>query len=108
MKNQNLKKLIKEEILKILSEEDQMENPKLDSSTKMSGAEFNKTFVDFFLNLRKDKAGLGQTELQNLIDLFELVVEYARERNLTQYLEDRIRLVLDPQGKIQDKLNAEK
>jgi hypothetical protein len=108
MNNQNLKKLIKEEILKILSEEDQPENSSLDSSARMSGAEFNKSFVDFFLNLRKDKAGLGQTELQNLIDLFELLVEYARDRNLTQFLEDRIRLVLDPQGKIQAGIDSKK
>ena len=111
MKNEVLKKLIKEEIKKILSEnpsrtQDSGTPRTQDSGTeKLSSSDFNRALTKLFIDLRSDKEGLSQTELQNLIDLFRLMEEFARKKNLTQYIEDRIKLVLDPQGKIQDTLD---
>ena len=96
MKNEALKKLIKEEIKRILNEE---------ADDAVTSGEFNQKLIDFVRDLRANKAGLSGKELQNLLDLFALVEEFAREYTFTQAIEDRIRKIVDPRGKIQAKIN---
>jgi len=103
MKNQILKKIIKEEILKVLKEENKNSSPE-----KISGADFNDKLLQFQRDLRTNKAGLGPMELKNLLDLFELIVEFAREYNLTQSIEDRMRKIVDPRGKLQNQIDNPK
>lgn len=104
MKNEALKKLIKEEIKKIL-ELDDVKNSA--GSEKISGGEFNKELLAFNAKLRGSKAGLGPIELVNLLDLFDLIVEYARQYNLTQNIENRFRIIIDPRNKIQNTIDTE-
>jgi hypothetical protein len=103
MKNEILKKLIKEEIKKILELDDKNSTER----EKISGGEFNKELLAFNAKLRGSKAGLGPTELVNLLDLFDLIVEYARQYNLTQNIENRFRIIIDPRNKIQNTIDTE-
>ena len=104
MKNEQLKRLIKEEIKKILELDDKKNSAGLE---KISGGEFNKELLAFNAKLRGSKAGLGPTELANLLDLFDLIVEYARQYNLTQNIENRFRMIIDPRDKIQNAIDTE-
>lgn len=105
MKNEQLKKLIKEEIKKIL----EIDTPEVASNNtsneKISGAEFNADLLQLLKDLRQDKSGLAGMELKNLIDVFKLITKYAKEFNLSQSLEDRIKKIVDPRDKIQNTIN---
>ena len=90
MKNEILKKLIKEEIKNILES----------SEEPMNTGEFNEKLKDFYLELRSNKIGISTLELQNILDLIELLVLKARESSLTQAQEDRIKLILDPNNRL--------
>jgi hypothetical protein len=112
MKNETLKKLIKEEIKNILKENLTLApNPNIPSKTKdtgqekVSGADFNKALFDFNKNLRANKSGLGQTELKNLLDIFDLMVAFAREYSLTQAIENRLVKIVDANGKLQKQMD---
>jgi len=110
MKNEQLKKLIKEEIKKIL----EIDTPEMDttevapnnpSNEKISGGEFNADLLQLLVNLRKDKSGLAGTELKNLMDIFKLIVRYSKDLNLSQPVEDKIRRIIDPRGNIQNTID---
>ena len=90
MKNESLKRLIKEEIKNILE----------NSEEKINTGEFNDKLKDFYLELRSNKIGISTLELQNILDLIELLVLKARESSLTQAQEDRIKLILDPNNRL--------
>ena len=90
MKNEILKKLIKEENKKIL------ENPE----EKINTGLFNEKLKNFYLELRSNKIGISTLELQNILDLIELLVLKARESSLTQAQEDRIKLIIDPSNRL--------
>ena len=90
MKNEILKKLIKEEIKKILK------NPE----EKINTGLFNEKLKNFYLELRSNKIGISTLELQNVLDLIELLVLKARKSSLTQAQEDRIKLILDPNNRL--------
>jgi hypothetical protein len=131
MKNEQLKRLIKEEIKNILKEANN-ESPfanldrmkakgtgtgmkpggktpfaNLDPGTgtskqntpntgqeKISGGDFNTKITAFLIDLKRDKSTIMDTEKQNLLDLFSLLVQKSREGNLTQTMEDRIKKIL--------------
>ena len=101
MKNEQLKKLIKEEIKKILEIDTPEVAPNNTSNEKISGSEFNADLLQLLKDLRQDKSGLAGMELKNLMDVFKLIVQHAKEFNLSQSLEDRIRKIVDPRGNIQ-------
>jgi len=90
MKKFQLKKLIKEEIKNLLES----------SEEPMNTGEFNEELKNFYLELRSNKIGISTLELQNILDLFELLVLKARESSLTQAQEDRIKLILDPNNRL--------
>jgi hypothetical protein len=90
MKNEILKKLIKEEIKNILES----------SEEKINTGLFNEKLKDFYQELRSNKIGISTLELQNILDLIELLVLKARESSLTQAQEDRIKLILDPNNRL--------
>ena len=90
MKNEILKKLIKEEIKNILK------NPE----EKINTGLFNEKLKNFYLELRSNKIGISTLELQNVLDLIELLVLKARKSSLTQAQEDRIKLILDPNNRL--------
>jgi hypothetical protein len=109
MKNLTLKKLIKEEIKNILKENPEKGSLSLSTTStqpeKVSGGDFNKALFDFNKNLRANKSGLGPTELANLLDVFDLMVAFARQYSLTQPIENRIRKIIDSSGKIQKQMD---
>ena len=105
MKNNQLKKLIKEEIKKILEMNTTEDATNNTSNEKISGGDFNADLLQLLVNLRKDKAGLAGTELKNLMDIFKLIVKYAKEFNLSQPVEDKMRRILDPRGEIQNTID---
>jgi hypothetical protein len=109
MKNETLKKLIKEEIKNILKENPEQGSLSLSTTStqpeKVSGADFNKALFDFNKNLRANKSGLGQTELKNLLDIFDLMVAFAREYSLTQAIENRLVKIVDANGKLQKQMD---
>ena len=124
MKNEQLKRLIKEEIKNILKEG--FLDPKvigktgtgkrpggassftnLDPGTgiskpntantgqeKITSGDFNIEVTEFLRNLKMNKAGMDGKELKNLLDLFDLLVQKSKESNLTQPMEDRIKKIL--------------
>ena len=104
MKNEQLKRLIKEEIKNILKEGPLDKQFAVDgkinygsSNTKqekISGGDFNVEVTEFLRNLKTNKAGMDGKELKNLLDLFDLLVQKSRESNLTQSMEDRIKKIL--------------
>jgi hypothetical protein len=95
MKNEILKKLIKEEIKKILELDNNipLSQPNV-GQEKISGGDFNVEVTEFLRNLKIDKAGMDGKELKNLLDLFKKIVLKAREGTLNQTIEDRIIKVL--------------
>ena len=109
MKNETLKKLIKEEIKNILKENPEQGSLSLSTTStqpeKISGADFNTALFDFNKKLRANKSGLNTVELANLLDVFDLMVEFARTYSLTQNIENRIRKIIDASGKIQGKID---
>jgi hypothetical protein len=109
MKNETLKKLIKEEIKNILKENPEQGSLSLSTTStqpeKVSGADFNKALFDFNKNLRANKSGLGQTELKNLLDIFDLMVAFARKYSLTQAIENRLVKIVDANGKLQKQMD---
>ena len=101
MKNNQLKKLIKEEIKKILEMNTTEDATNNTSNEKISGGDFNADLLQLLVNLRKDKSGLAGTELKNLMDIFKIMVRYSKDLNLSQPVEDKIRRIIDPRGNIQ-------
>ena len=93
MKKFQLKKLIKEEIKNILESSEEL----------MNTGEFNEELKIFYSELRSNKIGINTLELQNILDLFELLVLKAREGSLTQAQEDKIKLILDPNNRLSTK-----
>jgi hypothetical protein len=95
MKNEQLKKLIKEEIKKILELDNNipLSQPNV-GQEKISGGDFNVEVTEFLRNLKIDKSGMDGKELKNLLDLFKKIVLKAREGTLNQTIEDRIIKVL--------------
>ena len=91
MKNEQLKKLIKEEIKKILELDNNIPlyQPNV-GQEKISGGDFNVEVTEFLRNLKIDKAGMDGKELKNLLDLFKKIVLKAKEGTLNQTIEDRI------------------
>jgi hypothetical protein len=83
MKNEQLKKLIKEEIKNIL----ELDNA---GQEKISGGDFNVEVTEFLRDLKTDKTNLDVKELKNLLDLFGKIVLKAREGTLNQTIEDRV------------------
>jgi hypothetical protein len=91
MKNEILKKLIKEEIKKILELDNNIPLAQPNAGQeKISGGDFNIEVTEFLRNLKIDKAGMDGKELKNLLDLFKKIVLKAREGTLNQTIEDRI------------------
>ena len=93
MKKFQLKKLIKEEIKNILESSEEL----------MNTGEFNEELKIFYSELRSNKIGINTLELQNILDLFELLILKAREGSLTQAQEDKIKLILDPNNRLSTK-----
>jgi hypothetical protein len=83
MKNEQLKKLIKEEIKNIL----ELDNA---GQEKISGGDFNVEVTEFLRDLKTNKTNLDVKELKNLLDLFGKIVLKAREGTLNQTIEDRV------------------
>ena len=107
MKNEQLKRLIKEEIKNILKENNPLDRqfppnkgekinygPSNPKQEKISGGDFNIEVTEFLRNLKMNKAGMDSKELKNLLDLFDLLVQKSKESNLTQPMEDRIKKIL--------------
>jgi len=110
MRNEQLKRLIKEEIKNILKEADfttldrklpvkgkityGQPNTAKPGQEKLSGGDFNKRISQFLIDLRKEQGQIMGTEKKNVLDLFLLIVQKAREGNLTQTMEDRIKKIL--------------
>jgi len=100
MKNESLKRLIKEEIKNILENSEEKINTGQEKISggdfnnagqeKISGGDFNVEVTGFLKNLKIDKAGMDGKELKNLLDLFKKIVQKAREGTLNQTIEDRI------------------
>jgi hypothetical protein len=109
MKNESLKRLIKEEIKNIL-ELDNAGQEKISGGDfnnagqekiskgnfnnagqeKISGGDFNVKVTEFLRDLKTDKRNLDVKELKNLLDLFGKIVLKAREGTLNQTIEDRV------------------
>lgn len=100
MKKYDLKNIIKEEIKRILNEEDEMgvEAPAADPKQE----NFLKQLNDLRANLIQNQKGLNPQEKQNLLDLFTFILDFARAGNLTQQLEDRIKKILTPSKKLNE------
>ena len=107
MKNEQLKRLIKEEIKNILKENNPLDRqfppnkgekinygPSNPKQEQISGGDFNIEVTEFLRNLKMNKAGMDSKELKNLLDLFDLLVQKSKESNLTQPMEDRIKKIL--------------
>ena len=124
MKNEQLKRLIKEEIKNILKEG--FLDPKvigkpgtvtrpggassftnLDPGTgiskpntantgqeKITSGDFNLRITNFLKDLKSNQSNIMGAEKQNILDLFDLIVEKAKEGNLTQTMEDKIKKIL--------------
>jgi len=61
---------------------------------KLSGGDFNKRISQFLIDLKKEQGQIMGTEKQNVLDLFLLIVRKAKEGNLTQPIEDKIKRIL--------------
>jgi hypothetical protein len=95
MKNESLKRLIKEEIKNTLKLDNNIPLSQPNAGQeKISGGDFNVEVTEFLRNLKIDKAGMDGKELKNLLDLFKKIVLKAREGTLNQTIEDRIIKVL--------------
>jgi len=104
MKNEQLKRLIKEEIKNILKENptlsgggdsaDILPNTVKPGQEKISSGDFNAQLIAFVRDLKKEQSKIMGAEKQNLLDLFDLLVRKANEGTLTQTMEDRIIRIL--------------
>jgi hypothetical protein len=100
MKNESLKRLIKEEIKNILENSEEKINTGQEKISggdfnnagqeKISGGDFNVEVTEFLRDLKTDKRNLDVKELKNLLDLFGKIVLKAREGTLNQTIEDRV------------------
>jgi hypothetical protein len=104
MKNESLKRLIKEEIKNILENSEEKINT---GQKKISGGDFNNAgqekisagnfnlqLIAFVRDLKKEQSKIMDTEKQNLLDLFNLLVQKAKEGTLNQSIEDKIKKIL--------------
>ena len=100
MKNESLKRLIKEEIKNILENSEEKINTGQEKISggdfnnagqeKISGGDFNVEVTEFLRDLKTDKRNLDVKELKNLLDLFGKIVLKAREGTLNQTIEDKV------------------
>jgi hypothetical protein len=97
MKKHDLKSIIKEEIKKILNEENET-----DATVDPEQESFLKQLNNLRAELIQNQKGLNPQEKQNLMDLFTYILEFARTGNLTQQLEDRIKKILTPAKKLNE------
>jgi len=108
MKNESLKRLIKEEIKNILEldNDDSFSQPNAGQEKisggnfnnagqeKISAGNFNLQLIAFVRDLKKEQGKIMDTEKQNLLDLFNLLVQKAKEGTLNQSIEDKIKKIL--------------
>jgi len=87
MKNQQLKNLIKEEIKRILSEENE--------TPVKTGAALAKDLRQTGLELTKDTAGLSSMEVGGVKELIDKILSKAKEGNLNTMVIKQINMILD-------------
>jgi hypothetical protein len=110
MKNEQLKKLIKEEIKSILENPNTVDNfqydkfgtpnnadvkipprsPNSPDPKKLNPGDFNVEITALLRNLKINKSNMDAKELKNVIDILTKIAVKAREGNLTQNIEDRV------------------
>jgi hypothetical protein len=87
MKNEVLKKLIKEEIKNLLELETA---PAAAPSTAISPSDFNIQLKAIYDQLKMSKSGITGQELELLLSIIKDIVKYTQENTLSPTLSDRI------------------
>jgi len=97
MKNEVLKKLIKEEIKKILNENTPPEpkTPKNTPPKPKKPLNINQKLLNLQKNL-KNREGLNTNELELLFNLLDILIDFARESNLSPSIITRISSIISP------------
>jgi hypothetical protein len=90
MKNEQLKKLIKEEIKKILELEAEQPETDEQSGTAISPSDFNIQLKAIYDQLKMSKQGIVGKELELLLSIIKDIIAYTQENTLSLPISNRI------------------